>query len=265
MSCSQQTAVKEVPSNQTIQSDSGAVVETATTEVAVVEEEPSYPEEPPIEASDLESPEFDFFPGSVTGDAREDSVVSALSRTIREFNNENFVTIRMTHKYEDQVVGGTNTETSTWYYNAERQLCAAVKTYKSERTTESSNYLFSNNELVAMTLDTDFYDEGAGYTNSVKIATTACPLCGIKISNDDGDGDELSEIDEYSVNTYENDLLRVHDDMLKEFKEITELTRQGERYMAFILRESNVGTDTVKYSVDANLVRRFFRKAVVRD
>jgi hypothetical protein len=261
--CSQQATVKEQASNPRAQSDSGVVVETAAAETGVAEEEPEEPTEPAIETSALDAPGFDFFPGSITGDAREDSIVSALSRIIKEFNNEKFVTINMTHRYEDQVVGGTNTDACTWYYNAERQLCAAIKTYKSERTTESSNYLFRNNELVAMTLDTDFYDEGAGYTNYVRIATTACPLCGVTISNDDGDGNELSEIS--SVYTYENDLSGSHEEMIKTLKEVTEITKQGERYMAYVISESNTGPDTIKYSVDANLVRKFFKKVTVRD
>jgi hypothetical protein len=261
ISCRQQT-VREAPASATSQNDSSVVPETAVVENAVSDDEPEEPAEPAIESSALEAPEFDFFPGSVTGDPREDSVVSALGGIIREFNNEKFVTIKMTHNYEDMVVGGINKEEATWYYNAERQLCAAANSYKSERTTESSNYLFTNNELAAMTSDSDFYDEGAGYTKSVKIATTACPLCGVTITNDDGDGNELSEIDQYSLSTYSNDLFSRHDEMVKELKEVTELTKQGDRYVALVIRESNSGSDTIKYSVDLNLVHKFFKKAV---
>jgi hypothetical protein len=260
-SCNQQSAVKEANNTTPPKIDSGSVVQAAVVETNVPEEDPE-PDEPPIETSALTAPQFDFFTQPITEDVREDSMVNALARLIRQFNTEKYVTISMTYTHADPVMPGEVHEEATWYYDADRKLCAYNKRYESARTTENSHYLFSNNELVAMTLDTDFFDEGAGYTNSVRIASTQCPACGVNISNDDGDGYEVSEIGQSSLSTYESDFLSDHDNMLKTFKEGTELSRQGERFTAFVIVNSNTGIDTIKYSIDPNLVHKFFKKAL---
>jgi hypothetical protein len=262
ISCNQQTAVKEVSDNTKVKIDSGSVVQAELIEADAAVEESSEPDEPPIDSSALAAPQFDFFTQTITDDALEDSTSNALARLIRKFNNEKFVTISMTYTHADPVMPGEIHEEATWYYDADRKLCASSKSYKSVRTTETSHYLFSDNELVAMILDSDFFDEGAGYTNSVRIASTQCPACGVNISNDDGDGYEVSEIGQSSLSTYESDFLSDHDNMLKTFKEGTELSRQGERFTAFVIVNSNTGIDTIKYSIDPNLVHKFFKKAL---
>jgi hypothetical protein len=260
-SCNQRSAVKEASNTIPPKIDSGSVVQAAVVETELPQEDPE-PDEPPIETAALTAPQFDFFTQPITDDVREDSMVNALARLIRQFNTEKYVTISMTYTHADPVMPGEVHEEETWYYDADRKLCAYSKKYESARTTENSHYLFSNNELVAMTLDTDFFDEGAGYTNSIRIASTECPRCGVSISNDDGDGYEVSEIDQSSLNTYANDCLRSHDDMLKAFKEIAEVTKQDERFTAFVIVNSNTGIDTIKYSVDPNLAHKFFKKAL---
>jgi hypothetical protein len=49
--------------------------------------------------------------------------------------------------------------------------------------------------------------------------------------------------------------------MLKEFKDATNLTKIGDRYSAFVF----VYSDTIKYSIDHNLVNKFFNKSLIQN
>lgn len=258
ISCNQRGSTTETPISAQRQTDS-VVVET------VVAEESPEPDEPPIETSALMASSFDFFRQPITDDAREDSILHALEQIINQFNKEGFVTINMTYTHADPVTPGIVREEGTWYYNADRQLCAASKTYHSDRTSMNSHYLCSDNDLVAMVSDSDFYDEGAGYSNSVRIVTTECPLCGVNLSNDDESGYEVSEIELSSLDKYAVDFFNEHEDLLKTFKEVTQLTKQGDRYIALVTVNSNPGMDTIKYSIDPNLIHKFFKKGLIQN
>lgn len=255
ISCSQRSSTKESPESVQLQIDS----------VVVAEEEPLEPDEPPIETSALIAPAFDFFCLPITDDAREDSIVNALNQIINQFNKEKFVTINMTYTHSDPVTPGIIREEGTWYYNADRQLCASSKTFNSDRTSMKSHYLCSNNDLVAMISDSDFNDEGASYSNSVRIVSTGCSLCRINISNDDGSGYKVSEIDQSSFDKYALDFFNEHEALLKTFKEVTQLTKQGERYTALVTANSNSGVDTIRYSIGPNLIHKFFKKGLIQD
>jgi hypothetical protein len=263
--CTQQNATTETSDSTQVKTDTTVAQTAAVAEETPVEEEPVEPDEPPIETSALFEASFDFGRLPITDDPRELSTTKAVEELIAQFNKERYVTIDMSYTHPDPVMPGTVKEEATWYYNAERKLCAANMTYKSERTTEESYYLCTNDELVAKVLDSDFYDEGAGYTSYIRIASTECPTCGVTISNDDGEGNEVAVMDQSDLNTNGNEFFNTHDEMVKTFKGVTELTKQGERYIAFVTLDSNTGVDTIKYSVDPNLVRKFFKKATVKD
>lgn len=264
ISCNKPGSTKETPVNTQLQADS-IVAETVVTGESLEPEESREPDEPAIETSSLMVPVFDFHHQPITDDARENSIVNALNQIINQFKEERYVTISMTYTHDDPVTMGVVQEEGTWYYNAERQLCASSKRYKSDRTSMNSHYLCHKNHLVGMTSDMDFYDEGTGYTNSVRIASTGCPRCGINLSSDDESGFELSEIDQSTTDKYAIDFFNEHEDMLETFKDVTQLTKQGERYTALVTVDSNDGVDTIKYSIDPSLIHKFFKKASIQN
>lgn len=259
ISCGQKTSSTETtaqasqaPIDSTVAEPVAAVTPVEQTPV---EEEPD-PVEPPIDAAALVDPMFGFLPGAITDDKDEASTLKALEELSDRFNGLHFVTITSSYTGGDPVTGGIVKEENTWYYNADRELCASSRTYKSDRTTEEAYYLCEKNNLIAMVLDSDFYDEGAGYTTNIRIANSH----GVIISNDDGDGYEVKSASLYE---HETGFFSSHNDMREALNEVTELTKQGDRYLAVVLGESNIGVDTMKYSVDAHLVKKFFRKASV--
>jgi hypothetical protein len=266
ISCSQPKSKTETPDSTQLQTDT-IILETLNSIEIPEVEEVDEPDEPPLDESALTVPGFSFYSLIISEDEREKSITETLSQTVSQFSEEKFVTLEVTYVRGDPVMMGTTRESKIWYYNANRQLRGASSEYKSIRTTENRLYWFSDEELVAMILDSDFYDEGAGYSTNVRIASSSCPLCGLKVTNDDGDGDEVSEVDQYEFNKYADDFFTEHNDLLKTFKDVTNLTRQGERYTSIVTMDSNTGSepDTIKYSIDPNLVHTFFKNSLIQN
>ncbi|MEO7989392.1 MAG: hypothetical protein ABI663_07620 [Chryseolinea sp.] len=220
------------------------------------------PDEPSINSSALTAPEFNFDPRTISTDNRENKIVDKLAQLVEQYKEEKYATIRMSYTHDDAVGMGKINEDETWYYNANRQLCAFSSTFTSARTSRSSFYICSDGELLAVNSDNDFQDEGPRAYTSVRIVSSLCPLCGLTLSKEEEEPQEYQAypIDQSSLDQYATDLFTKHEDMLNNFKEVTNLTEMGERYNALVL----VYSDTIKYSVDPNLVDEFFKKGLTQ-
>ncbi len=226
-------------------------------------EEQAGPDEPPINSSALTAPEFIFSAQTISSDTRETKIVSKLAQLVEQYKEEKYATIKMSYTYDDAVGMGKVNEDETWYYNANRELCAFSSTYNTARTTMSSFYICSDGELLAASSDNEFQDEGPRSFTSVRIVSSLCPLCGLTLSKEEEEDSQEYQaevIDQSSLDKYTTDFFTKHDDMLKNFGEVANLTKMGERYSAFIF----VYSDTIKYSVDPNLVNEFFTKGLTQ-
>jgi hypothetical protein len=225
-------------------------------------DEPVEPDEPPIDLVILESPEFSFFAQTLSSDKRETKLVIKLNQLLEQFRAAKFVAIRMWYVRDDAVGMGKERQDETWYYNANRQLCAFSGTYKTERTTRSELYLCKEGELLALTSDNEFQDEGPHAYTSVRIVSSLCPQCGLTLSKEE-EGEikeyESTVIEQSDLDKYSNDFFSKHEEMLKGFKEVTTLTKIGDRYSAFVF----VNSDTIKYSIDSNLINKFFKNSLM--
>ncbi len=217
------------------------------------------PDEPPIDSIALASPEFSFYAQTISSDKREIKLVSMLAKLVEEFRKEKFVTTKMSYVHDDAVGYGKERHNEVWYYNVNGQLCAFSSTYKTERTTRSELYLCREGELLALSSDNEFQDEGPTAYTSVRIVSSLCPQCGLTLSKEeDGDSQEyqFTVIDQSDLDKYSNYFFNKHEDMLKGFKDATNLTKIGDRYSAFVF----VYSDTIKYSIDFGLANKFFKK-----
>jgi hypothetical protein len=190
--------------------------------------------------------------------------VDKLAQLVEQYKEEKYATIRMSYTHDDAVGMGKINEDETWYYNANRQLRAFSSTFKSERTSMSSFYICSDGELLAVSSDNDFQDEGPRAYTSVRIVSSLCPLCGLTLSKEEEEDVQEYQaypIDQSSFDQYATDFFTKHEDMLNTFKQVTNLTEMGERYSALVL----VYSDTIKYSVDPNLVNEFFKKELTQN
>ncbi len=228
-------------------------------------DEPVKPDEPPIDASSLAAPEFDYYSQTISTDKRESNMINKLAQLVKQFKDEKYATITMSYTHDDAVVMGKVKENETWYYNANRQLCAHTSEYKSERTTETRLYLCRNGEVMALSSDNEFQDEGPRAFTNVKIVSSECPQCGLNISSEDnadeGNNFQVTELDQSDLGEYSNDFFSKHNDILKDFKDVSSLTKIGDRYSALVF----VNSDTVKYSIDPNLVNKFFKKGLIQN
>ncbi len=220
-------------------------------------------DESPMNSSTLTSPEFIFSPQTISSDNRETKIVSKLAQLVEQYKEEKYATIKMSYTHDDAVGMGKVNEDEIWYYNANRQLCAFSSTYNTARTTMSSIYICSDRELLAASSDNEFQDEGPRAYTSVRIASSLCPICGLTLSKEEEEEPQEYQaypIDQSSLDQYSTDFFTKHEDMLNSFREITNLTKMGERYSALVL----VYSDTIKYSVDPNLVDEFFKKGLTQ-
>lgn len=226
-------------------------------------DKPAAPDEPPIDSA-LVSPEFDFYAQTLSSDKRETKLVNKLSQLVEQFTKEKFVTTRMSYVHDDAVGYGKERQEEIWYYNANRQLCAFTSNYKTERTTRSELYLFREDNLLALSSDNEFQDEGPRAYSSVRIVSSLCPQCGLTLSKEEESESQeykADVVDQSDLDKYSSDLFTKHEDMLKEFKEATNLTKIGDRYRMFVF----VNSDTIKYSIDPNLVNKFFKKSLIQN
>jgi hypothetical protein len=223
-------------------------------------------DESPIDSVTLASPEFDFYAQTLSSDKREAKLVNKLAQLVEQFKSEKYVAIEKSYSFVDSyaIFGGKAREDEIWYYNFNRQLCAFSSTYKSERTTRSEFYLCREGEILALSSDNEFQDEGPRAYTSVRIVSSLCPQCGLTLSKE-----EEGEVQEYQatvleqsdLDKYSSDFFNKHEDMLKDFKGATNLTKIGDRYSAFVF----VDSDTIKYSIDPNLVKKFFNKSLIQN
>lgn len=254
ISCNQPSTKGEVnDSNQMPSYTVASKVETAQVN------EPIEADEPAIDSLALVAPEFSFYAQTLSVDNREAKIVHKLAQQIELFNEERYAIIKMSYTHADAVMMGNVVENETWYYNANRQLCAFSSTYKSERTSMTSLYLCKDGALLDVISDSEFQDEGPRAYTSVRIVSSLCPLCGLNLSKEEENDNpdyQISVLDESEVDKYSRDFFTKHEDMLKGFGGIINVIKDGERYSAFVF----VNSDTIKYSVDPNLVNKFFKK-----
>ncbi len=231
--------------------------------VDAVEEQPDL-DEPPIDLSDLSSAlEFNFHAETISTDNRETEIVNKLAQLVEQCKDKKYATIKMSYTHDDAVGMGKVNEDEIWYYNANRQLCAFSSTYNSARTSMSSIYICRDGELLVVSSDNEFQDEGPRAYTSVRIVSSLCPLCGLTLSKEEEEDFQeyqAYEIDQSSLDQYATDFFTKHEDMLDTFREIKDLTKMGERYSAFVF----VNSDTIKYSIDSNLVNKFFKKGLTQ-
>jgi hypothetical protein len=228
---------------------------------AVQVDEPVKLDEPPTDSVALASPEFSFYAQTLSSDKRETKLVNKLAQLVEQFRKEKFVAIRMSYVHDDAVGYGKERHNEVWYYNVNGQLCAFSSTYKTERTTRSELYLCREGELLVLSSDNEFQDEGPTAYTSVRIVSSLCPQCGLTLSKEeDGEVQEyqVTVIDQSDLDKYSTDFFNKHEDMLKGFKDATNLTKFGDRYSMFVF----VDSDTIKYSIDPNLVNKFFNKSL---
>jgi hypothetical protein len=261
MSCSSpKTNTENIDSTKT--NIDSAKIEAQMPEEIVEEAEPELIE-PPIDSIALASPQFDFYPSTNTSDEKEEKLVTALAKVMDEYNAEKYVTIKMSYTHPDPVVDGKIHEEETWYYNAERQLRGYTLKYKSERATQSKIYLFNENDLLAVHSDYSFSDEGSGFTENVKaVDSPLCPNCGLSISTGDETGETTITV--VSISDYYTDFFSSYKYHLENYKGVKELVKQDGRYMAYVI-ETSMGSDSIKYSVDPNLIQKFFKKAAIKE
>lgn len=227
-------------------------------------DEPVEPDEPPIDSVALVSPELSFYAQTISSDKSEIKLVSMLAKLVEQFRKEKFVTTKMWYVHDDAVGYGKERHNEVWYYNVNGQLCAFSSTYKTERTTRSELYLCREGELLALSSDNEFQDEGPTAYTSVRIVSSLCPQCGLTLSKEeDGEVQEYQAtvIDQSDLDKYSSDFFNKHEDMLKEFKDATNLTKIGDRYSALVF----VYSDTIKYSIDPNLVNKFFNESLIQN
>jgi hypothetical protein len=262
ISCTQPNSKTETVDSTRL-STTKDVSETFTSDGAIKPDEQVKPNEPAIEASGLAAPDTPFSATTVSSDKEEAQIVNDFFPLTEQFNNGKYVTIKMSlTSIVDDVMGGTKQTNEIWYYDAERKLCGFSSTYTSSLTTRSEFYLCKDENLVALSSDNDYQDEGPRAYTSVRIVSSRCPRCGLVLSKEeDGDIQEYQAdvIDQSSLDKYSNDFFDKHNAMLENFQSVPRVTKNGERYSAFVLADQ----DTIKYSIDAGLVNKFFKKAVI--
>ena len=257
--CSQPSSKEEVSDTAQIQTDTGVKVLDSIETNQIVESVAS--NEPPIEPSALAAPAFSFYAQTLSTDKRETEMVNKLSQLIQQSGKEKFVTMERSYIYDDPVVMGKINEIETWYYNANRELSAFSSTYKSERTTMSSLYLCGEGKVLALSSDNEFQDEGPRAYTSIRIVSSLCPHCGLNLSleeESEQEGYQVTELGQSDLDQFSNDFFNKHNDMLKIFGEINTITKMEDRFSAFVL----VNSDTIKYSIDANLITKFFKNGL---
>lgn len=259
--CSNSGSTNESTSNRQPLADTSSA-QALPVEAEQQEEEEPLPDEPPIDPSALTTPDFTFSANTISTDEREKELLEKLDPLVKQYREEKYSTIQRSYIYDDAVGYGKVREYETWYYNANRQLRAYTSTYNTERTSSNTLYICSDEELLAVSTDNEFQDEGPRAFTSVRIVSSLCPQCGLTLAKEEEEEDfqeyQAYEIDQSSFDKYATDFFAKHENMLETFQEITKLTKIGERYSANVL----VNSDTIKYSIDTNLVRTFFRKAL---
>jgi len=224
----------------------------------------------PINPLSLATPEFNFYPQILSGDARENKIVTGLSKLVKQFREEKYATLKMSTTRNDDVTMGVVSEDQIWYYNTNRQLCAFSSEYKSGRASKTSLFLCKDESLVAVSTDYEFQDEGPRAFISVRMASSECPHCGVKLSKEEEEEYQeyaLSELTQSDLDQYATDFFSMHEAMLQNFTDTGSLIKSedGARYMMFVVSTSSSGqSDTTRYSIDRNLINKFFKNSLIQ-
>lgn len=241
----------------------------SNSEEAIQPNETAEQSESPIDPAYLVEPEFNFLAHRLSSDIREHQIVNELAQLVRQFEEEKYITINMTSKHPDAIGMGDVSDNETWYYNSQSQFCALRTEFISGRTTMSSLFLCKEGNLVAVSSDSEFQDEGPRAFSSVRIVSSLCPACGLNLSKEEEDEPQeyqVSEIDELAFNQYTREVFLKHEDMFANFGPTPSLKKDGERFTTYVITDPNSDgqPDTITYSIDANLVGAFFPKGVIR-
>jgi hypothetical protein len=193
--------------NNETATDSIQIIATDTLATQVEENSTSSAEEP-IQYSSTEETEEPFsgttnnfpeFPmATLTSDSLEVEVNNRIGQLLQEYDTLQYATVTSRYSWERpycyQGQEGPCTmsvekkeETKTWFFDRASQLrCFSLKLEGTSTATKSILYLFSNDELIAISeYLVDGTDAGV-FVDQIRMLASSCPRCGMRASSFEG-------------------------------------------------------------------------------